>query len=100
MNWDAIGAIAELLGAMGVTASLIYLATQMRQNTRAMRAGAYQEVLNQRDSAMLPLMQDGKLAHLCSRGTANLDDLSEVEKIRFEVWIFTVMSSSDNIYYK
>jgi hypothetical protein len=24
MNWDAIGAIAELLGAVGVIASLVY----------------------------------------------------------------------------
>ena len=30
MNWDAIGAIAELLGAIGVIASLLYLARQMR----------------------------------------------------------------------
>ena len=50
MNWDAIGAIAELLGAIGVIASLIYLATQIRQsreqmsqNTKALRAGAYQQ---------------------------------------------------------
>ena len=50
MNWDAIGAIAELLGAIGVIASLIYLATQIRQsreqmgeNTRALRAGTYQD---------------------------------------------------------
>ena len=61
MSWDAIGAVAELLGAFGVIASLVYLANQMRQNTRAMRASAYQEVLNQRDSAMLPLMQDAEL---------------------------------------
>jgi hypothetical protein len=32
MNWDAIGAIAELLGAIGVIASLVYLATQIRQS--------------------------------------------------------------------
>jgi hypothetical protein len=50
MNWDAIGAIAELLGAVGVIASLVYLATQIRQsreqmgeNTRALRAGTYQQ---------------------------------------------------------
>jgi len=28
MNWDAIGAIAELLGAVGVIASLVYLAPE------------------------------------------------------------------------
>ena len=38
MNWDAIGAIAELLGAIGVIASLVYLATQIRQNTATVRA--------------------------------------------------------------
>ena len=32
MNWDAIGAIAELLGAVGVIASLVYLATQIRHS--------------------------------------------------------------------
>ncbi len=32
MNWDAIGAIAELLGAIGVIASLVYLAAQIRKS--------------------------------------------------------------------
>ena len=41
MNWDAIGAIAELLGAVGVIASLVYLASQMGQNARAARASSY-----------------------------------------------------------
>ncbi len=53
MNWEAIGAIAELLGATGVIGSLVYLATQirqsreqMRQNTVALRAAAYQQLLS------------------------------------------------------
>ena len=36
MNWDAVGAIAELLGAIGVIASLVYLATQIRQSREQM----------------------------------------------------------------
>ena len=35
MNWDAVGAIAELLGAIGVIGSLIYLATQVRSSNLA-----------------------------------------------------------------
>ena len=42
MNWEAVGAVAELLGALGVIASLIYLATQVRQNSRLLRASAIQ----------------------------------------------------------
>ncbi len=33
MNWEALGAIAELVGAVGVIATLGYLAIQIRQNT-------------------------------------------------------------------
>ncbi len=40
MNWDAIGAIAELLGAIGVILTLVYLATQIRQNTESSRTTA------------------------------------------------------------
>jgi len=40
MNWDAIGAIAESLGAFGVIASVLYLAYEVRSNTKTMRAEA------------------------------------------------------------
>ena len=35
MNWDAIGAIAELLGAIAVFATLVYLTVQVRQSAKA-----------------------------------------------------------------
>ena len=40
MNWDAIGAIGEILGALAVFASLVYLALQIKQNTLSLRASA------------------------------------------------------------
>ena len=38
MNWDAIGAIGEVLGAIAVIFTLIYLAVQIRQNSASTRA--------------------------------------------------------------
>ena len=38
VNWEAIGAVGEMLGALGVIVTLIYLATQIRQNTGAVRS--------------------------------------------------------------
>ena len=35
MNWEAIGAIGEAVGAAAVVASLLYLAVQLRGSTRA-----------------------------------------------------------------
>jgi hypothetical protein len=38
VNWDAIGAVAEVIGALAVLITLIYLALQIRQNTRAINS--------------------------------------------------------------
>jgi len=40
MNWEAIGAIGEIVGALAVVASLLYLAIQTRANANALRANA------------------------------------------------------------
>lgn len=40
MNWDAVGALAELAGAFGVIVTLGYLAVQIRQNSKLLSASA------------------------------------------------------------
>lgn len=42
MNWDAVGSIAEVLGAAGVIVSLLYLSYQIRVNTKTVKAEAAQ----------------------------------------------------------
>ena len=44
MNWEAISAISDIVGAIAVVVSLIYIAVQIRQNTRMMRSGAKQSL--------------------------------------------------------
>lgn len=38
MNWDALGAIGESIGAAAVVVTLIYLAAQIRQSTKLARS--------------------------------------------------------------
>lgn len=40
MNWDAIGAVGEIIGAVAVLVTLIYLAIQVRHARRAQQAEA------------------------------------------------------------
>ena len=42
MNWDAISAVGELVGATAVVISIIYLALQVRQNSSHVRSSGYQ----------------------------------------------------------
>ena len=44
MNWEAVSAVGEIIGAVAVVISLIYVAAQIRQNTQMMRSTAKQSL--------------------------------------------------------
>jgi hypothetical protein len=92
MNWDAVGAIAELLGAVGVIVSLVYLAVQIRQNTTQIRqnieatqTAAFHQAQEQTWQLGIATAQDPELARivatLAERGRA---ELSPDEQVRLE----------------
>ena len=41
MNWEAVGAISQIVGAVLVGITLIYLAIQLRQNTSALKSSTF-----------------------------------------------------------
>jgi hypothetical protein len=46
MTWDAWAAIGQLIGALGVIASLIFVGIQVRQSVRASKATAFQGLVS------------------------------------------------------
>ena len=107
MNWDAIGAIAELLGAIGVIASLVYLATQIRQsreqmshNTQALRAGTYQQLRHEIYEALHGYMKVPGFSETVRSGMADFQQLDDAEAFQFNLWIAGLMGSYENAYYQ
>lgn len=84
MNWDAVGALAELIGAVAVIATLIYLSIQIRQNTRANEIESSQGNLDQGVSWMNNLIQDPSLAELYLAGLQDKLDTEE-QRLRFHL---------------
>ena len=82
MNWDAVIAIAEIVGVIAVIASLVYVAAQIHQNTDIARATLVHgtQVSYSRFHEMLAA--DAELADIYIRGVHG-DDLSEIETRRF-----------------
>jgi hypothetical protein len=100
MNWEAIGAIAELLGAIGVIASLVYLARQIRDGQRALRAGSYQQFRQDISQSYNQGMKDPQTARAIRAGMANFAELDEEDAFRFDFWIHGVMHTYDNAHYQ
>ena len=83
MNWEAIGALADLASAIGVIVTLVYLALQVRRNTRALRAESQRALFENGMATSLQLAQDEQLARLFLKGLQDFHTLSEEERTRF-----------------
>ena len=107
MNWDAIGAIAETLGAVGVIASLVYLAgqirqsrEQMRENTRAVRANGYQTFFQNLDEVTTRSSSSPEMQHAMRIGMADFDQLDEEGRYFFNNWIIGLLLAFENGHYQ
>lgn len=83
MNWQAVSAVADVAAAVAVVASLLYLAIQVRQNTRQARLTAQQATVHELGHALRAQAQDREWAELLSRALRGLDELDEIERIQF-----------------
>lgn len=83
MNWDAVGALAELLSALGVIASLVYLGAQIRQNTTALRGNAHEVAVERLTAVLQDLSTNPGLVQLVSRGSQDYASLSYDERLQF-----------------
>ena len=69
-------AVAELAGAVGVIASLVYLATQIRHNTRAGSVEARLTATGMATSFVDMLIRNPELNNLFMRGRESTEDHS------------------------
>ncbi len=90
MNWDAIGAIAEIVGAAAVVVSLLYLAIQMRQNANAVKASNRDSMANYNTQTLLAVAGDAELASIFRRGQVDPSLLDDDEAFRFDVLLYAI----------
>lgn len=95
MNWDAIGAVAELLGAIAVFASLIYLATQIRHNSAIGRATIEQHGYDSHAKGLEALMYHPDISALQDRFVRG-QLLNDDEMIRLHPFLLWVLDSHQN----
>jgi len=96
VNWDAIGAIGEVVGAAGVIITLGYLAVQIRQNTASHRATAVQALTEASASFNDLLASDADLGRIILTGAVDLDSLPLEEWPRFGFALLALLRRVEN----
>jgi hypothetical protein len=83
MTLADLGSLGEFVGAVAVVLSLVYLAVQIRQNTRSTRASMIQAVYSQASSFSALLGGNLQAARVWRIGLTSPDELNEDETWQF-----------------
>lgn len=99
INWEAVGAVGETVGALAVVVTLIYLATQIRTQNRESRLAAVHE-LTEAFRAAIMSFQDPNLAAIFVKAKTGFADLPEEERLQFIAMIHGVLRVWEDAYYQ
>ena len=83
MNLESLAYIGEIIGAVVVTLSLVYLAVQVRQNTEAQRTENYARALERLATFQSMLSTDSEVSTIFSKGLSDSSSLTLQDKLRF-----------------
>ena len=103
MNWDAIGAVGEIFGAIAVLATLVYLARQISQGVYLARATQNKAIFDSYNDFNNVVLANSELAGLLDQMEQPTRELSSTEKVQLRhlayrfanIWVSAEISYSN-----
>ena len=104
MSWQDLGSIGELISAVAVVVSLVYLAFQIRQNTKqidentkAAQAAAFDSSISQTFAARAVIIENEDVARIYLKGTDAPEALSAEDLLRYRLTLHNLLWSIWNM---
>ena len=94
-----LGALGELLGSIGVIGTLVYLAIQVRQNSRSLNWTIEQSVAESL-SSMFDAAAGTDVPHIYTRAASGLDTLSDEEIAKFGFFLSSYFKKMEQAYFQ
>src|SRR5690606_11622923 len=100
MDLEALANVGEFVGGVFVVVSLIYLAFQVRQNTRSLRSENYARLLERMSTLQSRLAVDPALNHVFMVGAEEPDRLSPADRIRVSWALYELFGAAEFMYHQ
>jgi hypothetical protein len=97
-DWNALGAVAELVGAIAVVMSLVYLASQIRSGSRALETTMRDSSFHALTEWNYSILADPDLAWIFQEGSRSPESLDEKERARFSHIAYSFLKLFENLY--
>ena len=92
--------LGSFIGGVGVLLTVVYLAIQIRQNTKSNRGASYQAAVAAISEWSRQVGLDRSAARIVSAGTQDPGALGEEEAAQFRYLIVSLMRNFENIHYQ
>jgi hypothetical protein len=83
VNLDLLSTVAEIVAAVAVVISIIYLSIQVRQSNRQSQLQTHNDTLNHMHAPIQQMLAEPELAEIVRVGGTSPDQLSEADWFRF-----------------
>jgi hypothetical protein len=99
MNWEMLAAIGQFAAVVVGIPSLIYLALQIRAQTRERRQSAVNALTVQWGELTRALHDSGEFCAIFLRGLQSFDDLDAISKLRFSAFFNRFFKNFQAMYF-
>lgn len=100
MNWEAISAIGQIVGAVGVIISVIYLAHQVRSNARQTRLASMRDLSQAFNEWLYGLAGNPQIGDLYYRGLRDFASIEGADLPRFSALMDSLFRIYEDMYYQ
>ena len=100
MTLQDLGNIGEFVGAIAVVLSLLYLAVQIRQNTRSVRSGNSLSFAQLSHSVSSLLVGDERVARIYRMGLEDSAQLNEDQRVQFDALMIAFFRNTQSVFHQ
>jgi hypothetical protein len=100
MNWEAISAVGQIVGAIGVIISVIYLAQQIRSNARQTRLASMRSMSDAFNQWLQSLAENSEFGDLYYRGMQDFASIQGADLPRFSALMDHLFRIYEDMYYQ
>jgi hypothetical protein len=98
MSLQSLAQLGTAIGGFSVFVTFVYLAIQLRNNTLAVRASTFQQVVNSFAGISFDIARDPKLVDLYLRAAKNFSRLKEVEQAQYSFLLLSFLRRAENVF--
>lgn len=100
MNWEAVSAVGQIVGAAGVIISVIYLAQQVRSNARQTRLASMRMMSDAFNQWLQSLAENADVGDLYYRGMRDFSSIEGADLPRYSAMMDHLFRIYEDMYYQ